>query len=174
MSGAGASNERIALERFSELWEFETAPPDVFEFAVAHPGLTPGEKAALCGHDQIRRWPAGVPLPAETYLDRFPDVAAEKSLKLQLIVGEFVCSQQQGLEPSLGDLLARFPDLCEELRVQLAARGDERPPATAASARPPSRSVRPWSALIKTRVTGRLRTRNLPAPRLRLATASRL
>jgi serine/threonine protein kinase/formylglycine-generating enzyme required for sulfatase activity len=32
------------------------------------------------------------------------------------------------LEPSLGDLLARFPDLCEELRVQLAARPDEKTP----------------------------------------------
>ena len=52
MSGAGASHEQIALERFSELWAFETAPPDIFEFAVAYPGLTPGDKAALCGHDQ--------------------------------------------------------------------------------------------------------------------------
>ena len=105
----GASHEQIALEQFSELWRGETAPPDVFAFAVAHPGLTPGGKAALCGQDQIRRWPAGVPLPAETYLDRFPDVAAEKPLKLQLIVGEFVCRQQQGSEPSLGDLLAASP-----------------------------------------------------------------
>src|ERR1700722_72020 len=127
MSGGGASHEQVALARFSELWEVDSAPPDVFEFAVAHPELTPGDKAALCAHDQIHRWPAGVPLPAETYLDRFPDIAAEKSLKLQLIVGEFACRKRQGVGPSLGDFLARFPGLCEEWRVQLAPRADETP-----------------------------------------------
>jgi serine/threonine protein kinase/formylglycine-generating enzyme required for sulfatase activity len=119
MNHNSGSNERNPLERFSELWKRANARPDIFEFLAACPAMAPGDKAAICVIDQTRRWQAGVPLPVETYLDRFPGIAAENPLKLELIVREFKCRRQQGLAPTVDDFIARLPDLCDELRAQL-------------------------------------------------------
>jgi eukaryotic-like serine/threonine-protein kinase len=127
MNHNSGSNERNPLERFSELWKGANAPPDIFEFLASYPGMSPGDKAAICAIDQSRRWQAGIPLTAETYLERFPDIAAESPLKLEVIVGEFVCRRQQGLEPAVDDFIARFPDLRDELRAQLTPGTNETP-----------------------------------------------
>ncbi|HXY32754.1 MAG TPA: serine/threonine-protein kinase, partial [Planctomycetaceae bacterium] len=127
MNRSGAPKERNPLERFSELWERANSPANVFDFLAAYPGMSPGEKAAICAVDQMRRWQAGVPLKAETYLEKFPEIAAENPLKLELIVREFLCRRQHGLEPAVDDFIARFPDLSDELRAQLTLGTSETP-----------------------------------------------
>jgi serine/threonine protein kinase/formylglycine-generating enzyme required for sulfatase activity len=119
MDQNAASVEKNAVRRFLELWKRPSDPPDVFAFLGAYPNATPADKASLCAIDQTYRWQAGLGLPAETYLERFPDVAAEKPLKFKLIAGEFYCRLRQGLQPNVDDFISRFPNLSDELQAQL-------------------------------------------------------
>jgi len=127
MDEIGAAAGRDPAQCFVELWRRPDSPPDVFAFLSAHPGATRSEKANVCAIDQAHRWQAGAPLLAEIYLERFPDLASEIPLKLKLIIFEFVCRSRQGVEASVADFIARFPDVGKELRVQLAPRTDEAP-----------------------------------------------
>src|SRR5580704_5539443 len=125
MDEISAAAGRDPAECFVELWRRSDSPPDVFAFLSAHPDVTLAEKATVCEIDQIHRWRAGVPLLTEIYFERFPDLASAIPLKLKLIISEFVCRRRQGVEASVADFIARFPDLGDDLRVQLAHRTEE-------------------------------------------------
>jgi eukaryotic-like serine/threonine-protein kinase len=130
-----ASVGRNPAACFVELWRRPNSPPDVFAFLSACPDAPLADKATICEIDQVHRWQAGVPLQAEIYLERLPDLASEIALKLRLIVSEFVCRRRWGLDASVADCIARFPDLGDQLRVQLSHRADEAP---GENGRPPS------------------------------------
>jgi eukaryotic-like serine/threonine-protein kinase len=122
-----AAGGRDLAECFVELWQRADSPPDVFEYLSAHPDLALSGKAAICAIDQGKRWEAGVPLLAEKYFEKLPDVASAIPLKLKLIVSEFVCRRRLGQEAAVADYVARFPDLDHELRVQLYYRAETAP-----------------------------------------------
>ena len=130
-----ASVGRNPAACFVELWRRPNSPPDVFAFLSACPDAPLADKATICEIDQVHRWQAGVPLQAEIYFERLPDLASEIALKLRLIVSEFVCRRRWGLDASVADCIARFPDLGDQLRVQLSHRADEAP---GENGRPPS------------------------------------
>ena len=119
MDQDAASIEPKAVERFLELWKRPSDPPDCLAFLALIQRRLPKTRRQFCAIDQIHRWQAGLGLPVEDYLERFPDVAAEKPLKVKLIAGEFVCRRSQGLQPNVNDFIGRFPDLCDELRAEL-------------------------------------------------------
>jgi eukaryotic-like serine/threonine-protein kinase len=123
--------DRTSLgERFAGLWKRETSAPDVFQFVAERPELTPEQKAELCEIDQLHRWPAGLGIPVERYLEKVPDLFSDIQLKLRLVVVEFRSRQEMGGSPELDSFFRRFPDLRDPLRKALAPPpGDGSPPA---------------------------------------------
>jgi serine/threonine-protein kinase len=63
---------------------------------------------------------AGEPARAEKYLERFPVLAAQPAVALDLIVAEFTHRGRCGSRPSLGEYLRRFPQWQEELAGRVA------------------------------------------------------
>ncbi|MCA9124263.1 MAG: serine/threonine protein kinase [Planctomycetaceae bacterium] len=57
-------------------------------------------------------------MPAETYLERLPELAHDQSAKLDIVYGEFRNHQQHGRPASLPEFLTRFPDLSKALSRQ--------------------------------------------------------
>jgi WD40 repeat protein len=94
--------------------ELPTQPP-------AAPGnLSLGGLAALL-HDELhRRWVQGERPVVEEYLQRYPQLLANRDLVLALVLQEVLLLRQGGEQPSTEELVARFPDLAEDLRGPLS------------------------------------------------------
>ena len=65
--------------------------------------------------DMRRRYESGCPLAVETYLERFPAVAADTELKLDLVYADYLAACEFGTVPSPSALVARFPELADAL-----------------------------------------------------------
>ena len=63
--------------------------------------------------DQRYRWQTGNGIPAEIYLSRWPDVAADSDLRSDLVYGEFRVRAAQGKPPDWETFVERFSDLRE-------------------------------------------------------------
>src|SRR4051812_29360785 len=105
-SPAGSTDRGNPVRRILRLWR-DGAPPDVALFLVPEDGLGPHDRLRVLLADQRSRWRNGHPLPAEWYFERFPDVAADPELALDLIHGEFLLQEEAGNPPRLDDFLAR-------------------------------------------------------------------
>ncbi len=57
--------------------------------------------------------------PSSEYLEQFPAVAEDETLKLQLVVGEFLSAANRGPAPKIGDYLVRFPEFGQRLASEL-------------------------------------------------------
>jgi eukaryotic-like serine/threonine-protein kinase len=85
--------------------------------------LTPGvaantdELLAAARLDQRARWLRADRLPAEAYLDRFPQLQAD-DIALVLIYGEYLLRAELGQEPNLDEFGVRFPQHAERLVEQ--------------------------------------------------------
>ena len=110
-----SSTEGIsALAReFADQWH--SSSPDVFDFLDQHSRATPAELQEVLLIDQHQRWQQGNPMPAETYLERCPAVAADRELRLELIRNEFRHHVDSFQENEEHTLLQRFPELATEL-----------------------------------------------------------
>jgi serine/threonine protein kinase/WD40 repeat protein len=75
--------------------------------------------AQVLAVDQWRRWQAGERVPVETYLERFPPIAAEPDAALELIYGELLVREELGEHPTDDEYLSRFPQWADGLRQQL-------------------------------------------------------
>src|SRR5262245_17596023 len=76
--------------------------------------------------DQGHRWQTGCPIPVESYLEEFPELATDRDAKLVLAAGEFLAQQECGLNPTVAGFLERFPDLRTELEPRLAGQEGRR------------------------------------------------
>lgn len=103
--------------RYAELCRGCERPPDVFAFLNAHPDCTPAQQAEVIVVDQSLRIHLGLLRPVEEYLANCPRVAADKSLCLMLLLGEFHARQQGGEEVSPETFAARFPEFKSELQL---------------------------------------------------------
>ncbi len=75
--------------------------------------------ANVCAR-QRSDWIAGRQLPAETYLDRHPDLQDDTDATLDLIYNEIVIREELGDQATLQEFVARFPQLSESLRQLFA------------------------------------------------------
>ncbi|HZY90275.1 MAG TPA: protein kinase [Gemmataceae bacterium] len=82
-------------------------------------GLSGFDLAGLARADQRRRWLRGEPVPAESYLDALPRLAACPEAAVDLIYSEFVLSEELGQAAGAEEFLARFPAHAAALRRQL-------------------------------------------------------
>jgi serine/threonine-protein kinase len=93
--------------------ELPTQPPAV-------PGtFSLGGLAALLHEELHRRWVKGERPAVEEYLQRYPQLHANRDLVLALVLQEVLLRRQGGEQPSVEELAARFPDLAEPLRGAL-------------------------------------------------------
>jgi hypothetical protein len=86
----------VLAGEFAALLEANAAPPVVFAFLAERSGASLAEKVAVVLADQERRWTSDRPHTVEEYLDRLPDLAADREAKLELVVGEYRARQQSG------------------------------------------------------------------------------
>jgi serine/threonine protein kinase len=113
---AGATERPLLVDRFDELWRTKETAPDVFAFLAAHTTATACERVEVLLVDQAHRWRTDDPIPAERYLQEFPEIARNPELKLDLVYGEFALAQLWCGDHTDGErILARFPELREAL-----------------------------------------------------------
>lgn len=119
MNRVEATAGTAAVDRFAQLWHESQSPPDVDEFLDGLTDLSPREIADVLLVDQSCRWRAGCPIPAEKYLEAWPQVAAEPELKIDLVYGEYRARSARGesLDPS--SVSNRFPELSDALARQI-------------------------------------------------------
>jgi serine/threonine protein kinase/class 3 adenylate cyclase len=136
----GATERTHLVDHFDGLWRTRETAPDVFAFLEAYGAVTTRVRVDVLLTDQAHRWRTGVPIPAERYLEKFPEIAADPELKLDLVFGEFHQALRRcGDPPDLERFGARFPDLREALLRQaevndwwasVGMRGDVAEPVT--------------------------------------------
>jgi WD40 repeat protein len=101
------------------LWRQGTRP-DLERFLSEQGELPPRELATLVGVDQRKRWRSGTGVPAEWYFERFPVLAQDPDLGLDLIHCEFMLREALGDAPELAEYVGRFPQFAESIGVQVA------------------------------------------------------
>ena len=99
--------------QFEALWESSDSPPDLFAFLEQHNGSDSSNILAVLLTDQRHRWQTDSPLMVEEYLSKFPNIANDPGIKLQLAVGEFQARQNGDTSPSIDEFTSRFSDLGE-------------------------------------------------------------
>jgi WD40 repeat protein/tRNA A-37 threonylcarbamoyl transferase component Bud32 len=78
--------------------------------------LPPAELALALSIDQRRSWQEGIQTQCEDYARRFPNIAEDRELLLDLVYNEYLLRQLHGPEPGEREFLARFPQLVDQLR----------------------------------------------------------
>ena len=101
-------------QRLENLWR-QGRRPDVSEFISKQENLTPPQIVAILCVDQHQRWQLGERIPAETYLDMHPALAAAWADAFELVQGEYRLLQELGENPSLEDFCQRFPHYAGKL-----------------------------------------------------------
>ncbi len=100
-------------------------------------GLLPDPAEGLAGEellqalwaDQRRRWPRGEGVPAQTYLERYPALAADPERAAALIFNEFVLCEANGAKPAFDDYLGAYPAYAPQLQDLWDADHLVQPPA---------------------------------------------
>jgi serine/threonine-protein kinase len=106
-----------AADRLQRLWQQEQ--PNVDEFLAQAGPLPAGQLAAVLRVDQRQRWQAGQRVPAENYLQRYPQIQADAEAVLDLIFNEFLLREKRGESPVADEYLGRFPFHAAALRQQI-------------------------------------------------------
>jgi serine/threonine protein kinase/formylglycine-generating enzyme required for sulfatase activity len=112
----------VLADKFAALWDANECP-DVFSFLRTHSSAGPPEQFCVLLVDQEERWKRATDVPIERYLEQVQAVAEDESLKLRLIVGEFLSAVNRGKQPTIGEYVARFPELGPRLATELRQTG---------------------------------------------------
>lgn len=83
------------------------------------PRVSPSELAEAIRIDLEERWQRNDCQTAEDYLRRFPSVAADVELAVDVIYAEYLAREQTGNRPDLAEYQQRFPAYSQMLTVQI-------------------------------------------------------
>ncbi len=100
-----------------------TLPTDLTDLLAAGRALPLAQLVEALRADQTRRWRSGARLPAETYLDAFPALAASPEDALVLVWGEALLRFETGQPPRFEEFRARFPQYADALALQFELQG---------------------------------------------------
>src|SRR5437879_4720213 len=106
------------IGQLSELWR-QGQRPDVRQFLAHAVDLTLAQVVALLRVDQRERWQIGERIPAETYLQMYPGLAADPEKALELVYGEFLLREELTDSPPIEEYLQRFPQFALRLKQQV-------------------------------------------------------
>jgi serine/threonine protein kinase/Flp pilus assembly protein TadD len=107
-----------AARRLWQLWQ-EGQQPDLASFLAQGGPLEPLELAAVLRVDQWQRRLIGQRIPAECYLQMYPDVAADPEAALDVVYAEFLHCKKRGENISPQEFVRRFPQFADQLQLQL-------------------------------------------------------
>jgi serine/threonine-protein kinase len=98
----------------------QAQPIELATFLAERGELAPAELAAVIRVDLRECWRSGKRVDAQTYLDRFPTVAADTDLAIDVIYAEYLVREQLGENPTLAEFVRRFPEFADVLDVQIS------------------------------------------------------
>src|SRR5262245_25539393 len=118
------SRYRGAAAELKQRWQRGAGPPlEDFLQEWSSPewanSISARELASLIGLDQRERWCRGQRPAAEEYLLRFPQLAADDELALDVIYGEFLLREELGQRPDPRAFQVRFPEFADTLQDQI-------------------------------------------------------
>src|SRR5262245_33501798 len=93
--GQLSTEKNDPLERYSRQWQRGPAP-NLDAFLAGAGKLAPAVLAALLRLDQGKRWERGERILTEDYLSKYPQLANDPEVVLDLIYGEFLLCEQRG------------------------------------------------------------------------------
>ena len=131
------------VTRFETAWRGGQTPA-FDEFLPADPDARAAALAELIYTDLEYRARAGEDVRIESYLERFPELAADREVVLDLIAAEHECRHRRA-GPAIEEYLERFPDfraelaMAEEPRLRWGHRNSD-PGSVDSSAREPRQS----------------------------------
>jgi Tol biopolymer transport system component/predicted Ser/Thr protein kinase len=115
----------------SALWR-QGRPPDLGAFLARAGSLSAEELVDVLCVDQRERWLRGERPPAENYLKVFRSFHGEDEYAVDILYNEYRLRRDLGEAPVAGEYTRRFPDLAEQLRLQVGMHEALYPPAPAA------------------------------------------
>src|SRR4051794_33362531 len=95
------------IQRFEDAWRGPSRP-DILEFLPIGEGRS-RLLAELIHVDLEYRLRAGEPARVEDYLARYPELAADRTVQIELIVAEHEIRRQREPGHALSELFRRFP-----------------------------------------------------------------
>ena len=113
-----ASWQDTPAEKLSRAWG-GGAEPELDSFVAGLPDATPADLAELIRVDLTRRWQRPDRERAESFLHRFPTVAADPELTLDIVYCEYLARERAGERPDLAEYEERFPALAASLAEQV-------------------------------------------------------
>ena len=99
-------------------WQEGLAPP-LESFVTGLTDVSPRELASLIQVDFDERWSRNDRQRPEEYLRRFPSVAADAELAVDVIYTEYLARVQSGESPERAEYESRFPALAKVLAEQI-------------------------------------------------------
>jgi serine/threonine protein kinase/WD40 repeat protein len=116
------SRLRSAVAELNQRWQRGTAPlleDFLQESSEWADRISERELVSLISLDQRERWRRGQRPAAEEYLQRFPQLAANDELALDVIYGEFLLREELGEQADVRDFQTRFPEFADTLQDQI-------------------------------------------------------
>jgi serine/threonine-protein kinase len=107
-------------ERFEDAWQ-RGEQPEIEAFLPADEPERLAVLVELVHIDLERRLKAGLPAVAESYLERYPDLASDPDEATGLLLAEYGWRARAGQAIGLEDYLRRFPQYAEQLRQRWGA-----------------------------------------------------
>ncbi len=126
-SSHGSTQIDFIVDRFEEAWE--GGEPPVIDAYLPDNGVRLRVLVELVHIDLERRLKAGEDVQVEDYLERFPDLAADKKLAIDLISAEHRHRLRRISSVVLADYTRRFPQWSESLVDRLHKMSEQRPTA---------------------------------------------
>ena len=105
------------VNEFVGLWD-AGAQTDPAVFLEGRGSISVGTLLELVRVDQDARWRANQRVPAESYLERFEPLRADRERTLDLILSEVLLRERLGETLGATEYCNRFPDLADALRRQ--------------------------------------------------------
>jgi formylglycine-generating enzyme required for sulfatase activity len=119
LSSAQRAHLEQLVERFEQAWQ-RGEPPALDDFLPADAAERQAVLPDLVHIDLERRLKAGAAVRVETYLQRYPELAARPEVVFALAKAEFLLRRCDDPELSLDEYCRRFPHCAEQLRDWLA------------------------------------------------------
>ncbi|HUS39509.1 MAG TPA: protein kinase [Pirellulales bacterium] len=96
--------------QYAQQWADADSAPDVVEFLRARPGTSAREMADVLLVDQRLRWTRGIGQSVDEYFRRFPEVADDEALRLELVTEEYDYRTRAGESIDADQLLSRYSE----------------------------------------------------------------
>ena len=118
MTSGRKESEFSPVDQWVDLWSAEGSSPSLEEFVSTHPGLPKEDLLDVVLIDQRMHWQDRCGPKVDDYLKRFPVIAADARMLLDLIFGEIRAAKRLGIPVDVATMIVRFPAFGDEITKQ--------------------------------------------------------